>query len=163
MFVEKIEKERDAIQCVSLQCVEYEFCFCSICNDNACSLFMTLFEGWWSSILAGSIAGLSILALDDSNRRRTLALYLLARLAQVCEQMVYNLIKFLPATLSNRNQESFVFILLVIMIFHASLMVFVSYSISVLIILQSRRTSFTFGEAIGGMEILYSLLLHVHR
>uniref|UniRef100_A0A2N9GLX1 Uncharacterized protein n=1 Tax=Fagus sylvatica TaxID=28930 RepID=A0A2N9GLX1_FAGSY len=35
-----------------------------------------------NSILAGSIAGLSILALDDSNRRRTLALYLLARLAQ---------------------------------------------------------------------------------
>ncbi|GAB4834933.1 hypothetical protein Ancab_033199 [Ancistrocladus abbreviatus] len=32
--------------------------------------------------LAGSVAGLSILALDDSNRRRTLALYLLARLAQ---------------------------------------------------------------------------------
>ncbi|KMT12311.1 hypothetical protein BVRB_5g102530 [Beta vulgaris subsp. vulgaris] len=33
-------------------------------------------------ILAGSVAGLSILALDDPNRRRTLALYLLARLAQ---------------------------------------------------------------------------------
>ncbi|XP_031393152.1 uncharacterized protein LOC116204921 [Punica granatum] len=32
--------------------------------------------------LSGSIAGLSILALDDSNRRRTLALYLLARVAQ---------------------------------------------------------------------------------
>ncbi|GAB4857998.1 hypothetical protein Ancab_015902 [Ancistrocladus abbreviatus] len=32
--------------------------------------------------LAGSVAGLSILALDDSNQRRTLALYLLARLAQ---------------------------------------------------------------------------------
>lgn len=107
---------------------------------------------------------MSILALDDSNRRRTLALYLLARLAQVCEQMAYNLIKFSRATLSNRNQESLHFIVLVIMIFfHASLMVFVSYSISVLIILQSRRTSFTFGEAIGGMEILYSLLLHVHR
>ena len=38
---------------------------------------------WWNRILAGSIAGLSILALDDSNRRRTLALYLLARVAQV--------------------------------------------------------------------------------
>lgn len=35
-----------------------------------------------NAILAGSVAGLSILALDDSNRRRTLALYLLARLAQ---------------------------------------------------------------------------------
>ncbi|XP_022736826.1 uncharacterized protein LOC111289776 isoform X2 [Durio zibethinus] len=35
-----------------------------------------------NAILAGSIAGLSILALDDSNRRRTLALYLLARVAQ---------------------------------------------------------------------------------
>ncbi|KAL5791652.1 hypothetical protein ACOSP7_000246 [Xanthoceras sorbifolium] len=35
-----------------------------------------------NAILAGSIAGLSVLALDDSNRRRTLALYLLARLAQ---------------------------------------------------------------------------------
>ncbi|PSS32451.1 Transmembrane protein like [Actinidia chinensis var. chinensis] len=36
----------------------------------------------FNAILAGSLAGLSILALDDSNRRRTLALYLLARLAQ---------------------------------------------------------------------------------
>ncbi|XP_052186468.1 uncharacterized protein LOC127797526 isoform X2 [Diospyros lotus] len=36
-----------------------------------------------NAILAGSVAGLSILALDGSNRRRTLALYLLARLAQV--------------------------------------------------------------------------------
>ncbi|KAK4572459.1 hypothetical protein RGQ29_030768 [Quercus rubra] len=36
----------------------------------------------FNAILAGSIAGLSILALADSNRRRTLALYLLARLAQ---------------------------------------------------------------------------------
>ncbi|KAG9451694.1 hypothetical protein H6P81_004598 [Aristolochia fimbriata] len=35
-----------------------------------------------NSILAGSIAGLSILALDGSSRRRTLALYLLARLSQ---------------------------------------------------------------------------------
>ncbi|XP_059300319.1 uncharacterized protein LOC132052681 [Lycium ferocissimum] len=35
-----------------------------------------------NAILAGSVAGLSILALDDSNRRRTLALYLLARLSQ---------------------------------------------------------------------------------
>ncbi|XP_041018145.1 uncharacterized protein LOC121260367 [Juglans microcarpa x Juglans regia] len=34
------------------------------------------------AILAGSVAGLSILALEDSNRRRTLALYLLARVAQ---------------------------------------------------------------------------------
>ncbi|KAF6135394.1 hypothetical protein GIB67_027268 [Kingdonia uniflora] len=33
-------------------------------------------------IIAGSVSGLSILALDDSSRRRTLALYLLARLAQ---------------------------------------------------------------------------------
>ncbi|KAH0456701.1 hypothetical protein IEQ34_014608 [Dendrobium chrysotoxum] len=35
-----------------------------------------------NAILAGSVAGLSILALDDSSRRRTLALYLAARLAQ---------------------------------------------------------------------------------
>ncbi|CAA2971440.1 Mitochondrial import inner membrane translocase subunit Tim17 Tim22 Tim23 family isoform 1 [Olea europaea subsp. europaea] len=35
-----------------------------------------------NAILAGSVAGLSILALDDSSKRRTLALYLLARLAQ---------------------------------------------------------------------------------
>ncbi|KAI4352918.1 hypothetical protein L6164_007125 [Bauhinia variegata] len=35
-----------------------------------------------NAVLAGSVAGLSVLALDDSNRRRTLALYLLARLAQ---------------------------------------------------------------------------------
>ncbi|XP_042373809.1 uncharacterized protein LOC121967567 [Zingiber officinale] len=33
-------------------------------------------------IVAGSVAGLSILALDDPSRQRTLALYLLARLAQ---------------------------------------------------------------------------------
>ncbi|CAM6085969.1 unnamed protein product [Calypogeia fissa] len=32
--------------------------------------------------IAGSVAGLSILALDDTQRRRTFALYLLARLAQ---------------------------------------------------------------------------------
>ncbi|XP_035538904.1 uncharacterized protein LOC108998873 isoform X2 [Juglans regia] len=36
----------------------------------------------FNAILAGSVAGLSILALEDSNRRRTLALYLLARVAQ---------------------------------------------------------------------------------
>ncbi|KAL8144390.1 hypothetical protein V2J09_017422 [Rumex salicifolius] len=36
----------------------------------------------FNAMLAGSIAGLSILALDDPNRRRTLALYLLARVAQ---------------------------------------------------------------------------------
>ncbi|KAI4383037.1 hypothetical protein MLD38_008918 [Melastoma candidum] len=35
-----------------------------------------------NAVLSGSVAGLSILALDDSSRRRTLALYLLARLAQ---------------------------------------------------------------------------------
>ncbi|PQM38936.1 uncharacterized protein Pyn_38527 [Prunus yedoensis var. nudiflora] len=35
-----------------------------------------------NAILAGSVAGLSILALNDSNRRRTLSMYLLARLAQ---------------------------------------------------------------------------------
>ncbi|KAI9082843.1 hypothetical protein K1719_035173 [Acacia pycnantha] len=35
-----------------------------------------------NTILAGSVAGFSILALNDSNRRRTLSLYLLARLAQ---------------------------------------------------------------------------------
>ncbi|GKV45506.1 hypothetical protein SLEP1_g52578 [Rubroshorea leprosula] len=35
-----------------------------------------------NAILAGSVAGLSVLALDDSSRRRTLALYLLARVAQ---------------------------------------------------------------------------------
>ncbi|OVA19806.1 Transmembrane protein 135 [Macleaya cordata] len=36
----------------------------------------------FNAILAGSVAGLSILALDDPSRRRTLALYLLARLGQ---------------------------------------------------------------------------------
>lgn len=36
----------------------------------------------FNAFLAGSVAGLSILALDDPNRRRTLALYLLARVAQ---------------------------------------------------------------------------------
>ncbi|CAI0417364.1 unnamed protein product [Linum tenue] len=42
----------------------------------------------WNAILAGSVAGLSVLALDDPNRRRTLALYLLARLAQVMYSFV---------------------------------------------------------------------------
>ncbi|KAF9671815.1 hypothetical protein SADUNF_Sadunf12G0087800 [Salix dunnii] len=36
----------------------------------------------FNAIFAGSVAGLSVLALDDSNRRRTLALYLSARVAQ---------------------------------------------------------------------------------
>ncbi|XP_037477005.1 uncharacterized protein LOC119354380 [Triticum dicoccoides] len=36
----------------------------------------------FNAILSGSVAGLAILALDDSSRRRTLSLYLLARLAQ---------------------------------------------------------------------------------
>ncbi|XP_062189716.1 uncharacterized protein LOC133892783 [Phragmites australis] len=36
----------------------------------------------YNAILAGSVAGLAILALDDSSRRRTLSLYLLARLSQ---------------------------------------------------------------------------------
>ncbi|GAA0164329.1 hypothetical protein LIER_19992 [Lithospermum erythrorhizon] len=35
-----------------------------------------------NAIVAGSIAGLSVVALDDSSRRRTLALYLFARVAQ---------------------------------------------------------------------------------
>uniref|UniRef100_A0A7N0TBP9 Transmembrane protein 135 N-terminal domain-containing protein n=2 Tax=Kalanchoe fedtschenkoi TaxID=63787 RepID=A0A7N0TBP9_KALFE len=35
-----------------------------------------------NAMLAGSIAGFSVFALDDRNQRRTLALYLLARLAQ---------------------------------------------------------------------------------
>ncbi len=34
--------------------------------------------------VAGTIAGLSVLSLDDSSRRRTFALYLLARVGQVC-------------------------------------------------------------------------------
>lgn len=34
--------------------------------------------------VAGTVAGLSVLSLDDSSRRRTFALYLLARVAQVC-------------------------------------------------------------------------------
>uniref|UniRef100_A0ACD5U7T7 Uncharacterized protein n=1 Tax=Avena sativa TaxID=4498 RepID=A0ACD5U7T7_AVESA len=36
----------------------------------------------FNAILSGSVAGLAILALDDSSRRCTLSLYLLARLAQ---------------------------------------------------------------------------------
>ncbi|KAM7491793.1 hypothetical protein LguiA_034714 [Lonicera macranthoides] len=57
-----------------------------IVREEACRVGL-LFGGFTGSyhalrILAGSVAGLSVLALDDSNRRRTLALYLLARLAQ---------------------------------------------------------------------------------
>lgn len=36
-----------------------------------------------NGFVAGTVAGLSVLALDDSSRRRTFALYLLARVAQV--------------------------------------------------------------------------------
>ncbi|KAG6415993.1 hypothetical protein SASPL_123414 [Salvia splendens] len=43
---------------------------------------MTLLKVMMDRILAGAVSGLPILALDDSSRRRTLALYLLARLAQ---------------------------------------------------------------------------------
>lgn len=47
--------------------------------------------------VAGTVAGLSVLALDDSSRRRTFALYLLARVAQVCIYFgnFLNAIKFL--------------------------------------------------------------------
>ncbi|KAG6390852.1 hypothetical protein SASPL_148597 [Salvia splendens] len=57
-----------------------------IVREEACRIGL-LFGGFTGSyhalsILAGAVSGLSILALDDSSRRRTLALYLLARLAQ---------------------------------------------------------------------------------
>ncbi|GFP87044.1 transmembrane protein 135 [Phtheirospermum japonicum] len=57
-----------------------------IVREEACRIGL-LFGGFTGSyhalrILAGAISGLSILALDDRSRRRTLALYLFARLAQ---------------------------------------------------------------------------------
>ncbi|CAI0383989.1 unnamed protein product [Linum tenue] len=52
------------------------------CLLRKCRKKETPWNADWSRILAGSAAGLSVLALDDPNSRRTLALYLLARLAQ---------------------------------------------------------------------------------
>ncbi|KAK7260132.1 hypothetical protein RIF29_25926 [Crotalaria pallida] len=51
-----------------------------------------------NAILAGSVAGFSILALNDKNRRHTLALYLLARLAQIIDILKYSLLSETPLT-----------------------------------------------------------------
>ncbi|KAK8478695.1 hypothetical protein V6N12_046286 [Hibiscus sabdariffa] len=56
-----------------------------------------------------SIAGLSILALDDSNRRRTLALYLLTRVAQCAYNSAKSKNKFHLWGSHWRNGDSLLF------------------------------------------------------
>jgi hypothetical protein len=56
-----------------------------------------IWRAWWSRIFSGSVAGLAILALDDSSRRRTLSLYLLARLAQVSNNLALVTFLYEPA------------------------------------------------------------------
>lgn len=65
----------------------------------------------FNAILAGSVAGLSILALDDSNRRRTLALYLLARLAQCAYNSAKSKNKFHLWGSHWRHGDSLLFVL----------------------------------------------------
>lgn len=102
------------------------------------NLFKWVYD--WSRILAGSISGLSVLALDDPSRRRTLALYLLARVAQV------RLLSFISRVIE-----------LTFLLVECLFINFISL-ISVHIIPQSLRTSFTCGVVIGDTEILCSLL-----
>ncbi|GER50846.1 mitochondrial import inner membrane translocase [Striga asiatica] len=72
VFAEKVEKEGD-----SNKCVIKSLSYLHVVSVNSTWVILAVFR-----ILAGAISGLSILALDDSSRRRTLALYLFARLAQ---------------------------------------------------------------------------------
>ncbi|KAL7585537.1 uncharacterized protein LOC111895032 [Lactuca sativa] len=76
----------------------------------------------FNAILAGSIAGLSILALDDSNRRRTLALYLLARLAQCAYNSAKSKNKFHLWGSSWRHGDSLLFALSCAQVMYAFVM-----------------------------------------
>ncbi|KAM0014325.1 putative transmembrane protein [Helianthus debilis subsp. tardiflorus] len=73
-------------------------------------------------ILAGSVASLSILALDDSNRRRTLALYLLARLAQCAYNSAKSKNKFHLWGSSWRHGDSLLFALSCAQVMYAFVM-----------------------------------------
>lgn len=129
------------------------YCFMLLMYAYVAYLWLCL-RGWWSRILAGSVAGFSILALNDSNRRRTLALYLLARLAQVLKMNPWS--GFWTIWYRCINIFSF---LKIICICKANTYLY----ISALIILQNLRTSFTSGEVIGDTEILCCFPFLVHR
>lgn len=88
MFAEEVEKEGVPTEHVSCR-LYLLFNLFTIFSNSITYLWLCL-RGWCDRILAGSVAGFSILALNDSNRRRTLALYLLARLAQVLESISQN-------------------------------------------------------------------------
>ncbi|KVI07064.1 hypothetical protein Ccrd_014562 [Cynara cardunculus var. scolymus] len=76
----------------------------------------------FNAILAGSVAGLSILALDDCNRRRTLALYLLARLAQCAYNSAKSKNKFHLWGSSWRHGDSLLFALSCAQVMYAFVM-----------------------------------------
>ncbi|XP_071732235.1 uncharacterized protein [Rutidosis leptorrhynchoides] len=76
----------------------------------------------FNAILAGSVAGLSILALDDSNRRRTLSLYLLARLAQCAYNSAKSKNKFHLWGSSWRHGDSLLFALACAQVMYAFVM-----------------------------------------
>ncbi|KAJ4953661.1 hypothetical protein NE237_030493 [Protea cynaroides] len=73
-------------------------------------------------ILAGSVAGLSILALDDSSRRRTLALYLLARLSQCAYNSAKSKNKFKLWGSHLRHGDSLLFALACAQVMYAFVM-----------------------------------------
>ncbi|XP_044493154.1 uncharacterized protein LOC123216703 [Mangifera indica] len=75
-----------------------------------------------NSFLAGSIAGLSVLALDDSNRRRTLALYLLARVAQCAYNSAKSKNKFHLWGSYRRHGDSLLFALACAQVMYAFVM-----------------------------------------
>lgn len=157
--------------------------FCSLLMHTVQFIHICdIVRGWWSRILAGSLAGLSILALDDSSRRRTLALYLLARLAQVHKyagflQLLKGIVlgcQGVGRGLKNRGKvyinclqdhiancvPNFQFpVTSFYLFFYVLFWVVIDepFFLSVHITPQSQRTNFTSGGAIGVMEILYSL------
>lgn len=75
-----------------------------------------------NAILAGSVAGLSILALDDPNRRRTLALYLLARVAQCAYNSAKSKNKFHLWGSHWRHGDSLLFVLSCAQVMYAFIM-----------------------------------------
>ncbi|XP_022776460.1 uncharacterized protein LOC111318077 isoform X2 [Durio zibethinus] len=75
-----------------------------------------------NAILAGSIAGLSVLALDDSNQRRTLALYVLARVVQCAYNSAKSKNKFQLRGSQWRHGDSLLFALACAQVMYAFVM-----------------------------------------